>query len=1017
MRPLVLGLSAFGPYAGQQIVDFRELGDRSLFLIHGPTGAGKTTLFDAICFALYGDTSGGDRDGRGMRSDHADPETLTEVSLDFALGAERYRVSRRPEQERSKKRGTGTTKSPPRATLWRLSEEGGGPGAVIAGQWREVTDAVTGILGFASAQFCQVTMLPQGQFQRFLLSDSRERQAILEVLFRTEFYRRVEEALKAAAKGVEERARELARKREILLQQAGVSSQEEMKAKRQSLENDQQALDSLLQDLRRDESRAQTELNAARELAARVKERVEAEEALARLDRQRPTMDARQQTLERAKRAAALGDLWQEVGTRDRERQEATSRSTQGEMALRRGKEDLEKVGKALLQEEVRSPERDELTKQILRFEDLRGRVEGLEAARANLGTLRSLARDKAAERDRIQGSLKDLIRLLQTSRQDLQSAQTEAAQMDSRKAALEWEQNRITHATRLRELARQLFQAREDVEAIALELENAEAGLSGTKARIESMELLWTEAQAAILARALSPGEPCPVCGSLDHPAPAHREGELPDETALRRARKKRQEQERERDALREKARTRGESLTKVVSEIQAIRAMVGEGDLDPEAIRVRVVETEKMVNQAESALKTVEKLAKTIQDLEKKESEWKESLQRAEAEFTEADNRSKVQEGSFREKEAQVPEEYRVPGALDRVYGKARTSLNALNQALERARKGHEDSSKGVAAMEQGLAAAREHEETVKERLDQARDRFEDRLRQASFADEAEFKRAAMDREDMELLGQELQRYSEDLAAARARAERAREQAGDSEPPSIDPLERALKDVKEHLAQAISQRGELTQGLRQTETLLRDLIDTEKKERIQEARFGTLGRIAEVANGRNPYGITFQRFVLAALLDDVLAAASQRLKLMSRGRFELTRALQRADQRTAGGLDLLVYDAYTGTHRLVNSLSGGESFLASLALALGLSDVVQAYAGGVRMETIFVDEGFGSLDPEALDLAFRALVDLQKGGRLVGIISHVPELRERIDARIEILPGRKGSVARIVV
>jgi len=196
----------------------------------------------------------------------------------------------------------------------------------------------------------------------------------------------------------------------------------------------------------------------------------------------------------------------------------------------------------------------------------------------------------------------------------------------------------------------------------------------------------------------------------------------------------------------------------------------------------------------------------------------------------------------------------------------------------------------------------------------------------------------------------------------------------------------------------------------------LLDQLERTAKEISLLESRYAVVGRISEVANGRNAQGITFQRFVLVALLDDVLAAASHRLQVMSKGRFELIRARERLDQRTAGGLDLMVFDAYTGTSRPVNTLSGGESFIASLSLALGLSDVVQAYAGGIKLETIFVDEGFGSLDPESLDLAFRALIDLQKGGRLVGIISHVPELKERVDVRLEIAPSNRGSKVKFI-
>jgi exonuclease SbcC len=178
-------------------------------------------------------------------------------------------------------------------------------------------------------------------------------------------------------------------------------------------------------------------------------------------------------------------------------------------------------------------------------------------------------------------------------------------------------------------------------------------------------------------------------------------------------------------------------------------------------------------------------------------------------------------------------------------------------------------------------------------------------------------------------------------------------------------------------------------------------------------EERFAVLGRLSEVANGKNQYGVTFQRYVLGALLDDVTIAATQRLQLMSRGRYQLQRTMERAHSRAAGGLELEIFDAYTGLERGVATLSGGEIFLASLSLALGLADVVQAYTGGIHLDTIFVDEGFGTLDPETLDYVLRSLIDLQQGGRLVGIISHVPELKERIDARLEVQLAERGSVA----
>jgi DNA repair protein SbcC/Rad50 len=245
----------------------------------------------------------------------------------------------------------------------------------------------------------------------------------------------------------------------------------------------------------------------------------------------------------------------------------------------------------------------------------------------------------------------------------------------------------------------------------------------------------------------------------------------------------------------------------------------------------------------------------------------------------------------------------------------------------------------------------------------------------------------------------------------------ERAQQAARDLMAPDIEELDKAFQKAKDNLEGGIKAETALNEQFKQLNGWLEGLRKVVHELESLEAHYAVTGRIADVANGRNHSGMTFQRFVLAALLDDVLIAASERLKLMSKGRFHLQRTTVRGDRRAAAGLDLEVYDTYTGTTRPVNTLSGGESFLASLALALGLADVVQAYAGGIRLDTIFVDEGFGSLDPEALDLAFRALVDLQHGGRLVGIISHVPELKERIDVRLEVTRTQRGSLASFVV
>ena len=345
------------------------------------------------------------------------------------------------------------------------------------------------------------------------------------------------------------------------------------------------------------------------------------------------------------------------------------------------------------------------------------------------------------------------------------------------------------------------------------------------------------------------------------------------------------------------------------------------------------------------------------------------------------------------------------------------AEEHLQALTQALERARAQTEQTQRDLAVQEATLQGAQATVHSARQHAAEAQQTFTCRLYEAGFADAADFQAACLDAPTLAQLEDEIQRYAGDLQAARTRLQRAQEAAQGLTMPDLEGMEHHLHEVQTALEECSRERGGLAEQLDRATGWLADLQQTTREMAQQEARYAVVGRIAEVAEGQNAYRMTFQRFVLAALLDEVLIAASQRLQLMSRGRFDLQRAREHIDRRMAGGLDLVVYDAYTGTTRPVNTLSGGESFLASLSLALGLSDVVQAYAGGVTLQTLFVDEGFGSLDPEALDLAFRALVDLQSGGRLVGIISHVPELKERIEARLEVTPGRGGSTVRFLL
>jgi len=954
MRPLRLVMKAFGPYAGRQELDFSELGGRGFFLIHGPTGAGKTSILDAICYALYGDTSGAEREGREMRSHHARPGTRTEVVFEFALGEEAYRVTRSPEWERPKRRGTGTTTEPAAAVLERLAPRGSGRGAppgagrgaaeVLETGVTAVTRRVEDLLGFRSDQFRQVIVLPQGRFRDLLAAEPsrrgdmvRRRQEILETLFRTTFYRDVEQALKEREKDLEMRIRGTRERRADVLARAGVGSREEMARKRSAL----------------------------------LERRAEAEREL--------------ETLRRgAEVAGLLVREAEKVLEREEELQEAERDRRRREEALKAARQRREAAEAAFAAEEGRAPEREEASRRLAWLKELAPKVEALEAAGRRLAAAAETleVREKASGEARAE---------LERLRADLKEREGLLAEEPALVVRVEALRTRLKERERVLEQASKLARLRgrtqEEQAALArLRAEEAAARERRRAARreLERLEAAWREGQAAVLAGTLKPGEPCPVCGSTEHPAPAVAGGEVPNHEALESKKTELLKLEEAVERAREEVARQEKAVAGLRAQMQAVEEGMGEAAASREEDLARETdEVRKALRKAEEALDRVERLKGETEDLRWRRDETEQRLEAAEKERERAALELERARADVAGREAEVPEALRDGAALERATVEAEERLEELRKALEAARSGFAAAEKDLARAEEALKACREAADAARRRL---------REQRRSFA--------------------------EHLTGAGWEADRAERLAGDLTRTDLDELRAGARRAEERRDKALTGLTELEAQVRDLEKALEELEGLERTLAGLETEYGVMGRLADVASGQNRLGMSLERYVLAALLDEVLEAASRRLAVMSQGRYRLQRVLEPADRRhRRGGLDLEVYDAYTGTTRSTATLSGGEGFLASLSLALGLAEVVQARAGGVRLDTVFVDEGFGSLDPEALDLALRALVDLQHGGRLVGIISHVPELRERVEARLEVVRGREGSTARFVV
>jgi exonuclease SbcC len=1020
MRPLTLTLSAFGPYADEHVLDFRQLGQRQFFLIHGPTGAGKTSLLDAMCYALYGVTSGAERDARKIRSDAAAPDVATRVVFDFALGDACYRVERSPEQQLARKRGTATSTVRSKATLWCRTgmDDEGAEGTVLATQERRVTAGIERLLGFKSEQFRQVVLLPQGQFRRLLLAGSQEREDIFEVLFHTETYHRIELALKEAAHEIETAVQDLRQRQRLLLEQAAVASGEELDTQCVQLTDDLAAREAQVVTLRQQETAMHAVLAEARETVHRLHECQEAEAALEALLERQEIVEAKQHQRERARQAVPLRDVEAFMQQRQAELAQTQEQRIAAEQAVTQMRQEVEQARAALDYEQQREAERGTARQHLDRLQVMRGQVEELAAAQQRLASAQEEMAQLTGAYDNVTQHLATYQQRIQEVQHDAEGLREVAAATPVRQLAVEQTKRAAAQAQRLHTDRQMCATARTTYVTAQQQLTQVVDELAQARQHRDALQEAWHTGQAAILAQRLTPGLPCPVCGSPAHPAPTRADTALPTETACKRAETKVRDLEQQYGRMHTEVAQHHADLLKLEGDIRALEEQLEAlRDAAPTALAAQVQTAQLAFEEAQTAQARLEELQHQLATLQQDVTQATAERAPMEATLREALLQQGQYEGQVRALAEHIPLPLRDLATLTTAMTVAEEHLQDLTQALEQARAKSEQVQRDLAMHEATLQGAQTMVHSTGQRAAEAQQIFTSRLHNAGFVDAADFRMAYLDPETLAQLDAEIQGYDGDLQAARLRLQRAQEAAQDLAVPDLEAIESHLQEVRATLEQCSREHGALMERLDRVTGWCAELQRTTSQMAQQEARYAVVGRLAEVADGHNTSRMTFQRFVLAALLDDVLIAASQRLRLMSRDRFDLQRIREHIDRRMAGGLDLMVYDAYTGTTRPVNTLSGGESFLASLSLALGLSDVVQAYAGGITLQTLFVDEGFGSLDPEALDLAFRALIDLQSGGRLVGIISHVPELQERSAARLEVVPGRGGSTVRFLL
>ena len=1017
MRPLKLRLQAFGSYVEEQILDFEKaLRDAPFVLIHGSTGAGKSTILDAIVFALYGESSGNIRKSTTLRSSTAPPERVTEVEYVFALGRRRYRILRSPAYERMS-RGKMTTRTA-KGQLYRLPDEGeDGEELLLASNVTEVSDRIGQLIGFDAEQFRQVVLLPQGQFQRFLLAEVKDRSAIMQRIFRTERYQRLEEALLQESIDLENAAKEEREHIDQMLRSENLNTSDELRARIAELK---EAIDRHAEELKVLEER-QKDARRAREAGAAAEQKLQdlaaAQKRFAEKEAQGESVRDFRVRLERAERAHPV--LYKEHMAIDAAALEKrrTDEQRTAETQLKTAQKELHAAQQRREAAEKQEPERTKKAERIQVLTDYAERA-------TQLHTCRKLAEALRASCVRAEERLKHSARSIEMLGIEHKENEDRIAALEkilATREAVQHEQERLkrcqSSAARIEELNVQATELSRKEAAAQKSWQSSVELLTAAKSKLRQMQTLYDLGSAARLAETLADGAPCPVCGALSHPMPAMHTEDIPSEQVV-------EECAKAVDSSEQTVQEAAHRLEKIKAEhTSALQSCAHEQKLLSEYLASDTLESlSQRVQKRDEELRTAQTdHAKRTTQLAAQKEQMEKLLVDQQAQESEVQkNRDLLHkhEGEQAALEAHLPQEYRDHAQIDteirRLKEEVAQEKRAYTEALERAN----ESAAAYARAESTQAAALRAAEEASQRARTAQTEYAAAWNAAGFASEEEYHAAVegkwADSKHLEKVRERLNLYDSERKAAEELFQQAKSAADGCTAPDMEALKAAEAAADQAVREHAREQGSRTERQKTLTRMMGDIDALEKAGAARAARYRVIGKLASVAAAKAPYLVHFQTYVLRSILSDVIEAANARLIMMSRGRYRLIHG-EGGEKRKWWGLEIDVFDEYTGLPRVSRTLSGGETFLASLALALGLSDVVQHYAGGMHLDMIFIDEGFGSLDSETLDIAIRALLEVQQeGGRLVGIISHVEELRARIPVHLEVLRTANGSKAR---
>lgn len=1021
MKPLRLTMTAFGPYRDTEVIDFSKLGSHRLFVVSGNTGAGKTSIFDAICFALYGNASGDDRnDSRMLRSHFADDQVHTSVDFLFELKGRTYRVFRQlPHVKTGNKGATGE-----RYELYEIDD---GREVPLTDRFivSQVDDRLRSLIGLTKEQFSQIVMLPQGEFQKLLTSETDNKEEILRRIFKTGLYKFVADHLNEKRRNTQQLCAELGKIRDYHISNAkGTFAGREGSLLQQVFSrehwNTHQVLEGLGVEIGYYAEQIQSLGQRLKDGSAKAQELTAYYHQARSLNEQFHILD---QKLAEQERLALQEEDIKQKSVRLSLAEQAVRLEVYERHYIELG-EELNRAGGQLKAAEAEY----EQAKAVLQTAE--GKFKREEAR----GGLREQA---VRDLDRLQGYLPTVRDMVQRQQRVVRLGE-EAAELIKRakacQAELEARQGeRNAAAGQIRELEERLIllpdkterlgllrqqavllqdylnlvekRAKEEQaeERLRLASEQAERALTGAESR-------WLEGQAGLLASHLHDGEPCPVCGSLHHPRRAAAGAPVPAREELEQLRRERLAAEQGHLEVKAGLAATGQQLLEREQQLrehgfgpaglqEAYAGLVKEGKT--------LAGEEKELRQEQARLVS---LKRALEEADRRLEELRKEKEQSLNLYNERNTAYATEKALYDQSAAALPEELRSLRGLEERIRLAEEAKLELEAAWKKVQLEHQSANERRIKAASALGHSRAMLEECRGKTEKARLSYQEALAQAGFQSEQAYLAAKLPVEARGALQEQIETHRLAAAAVARQVEELNAALAGKQRQDLSVMEQQLEELGQQLD---ALRGSFMQaeGMAARGTELKAcILAAEDNCRAAEREYQLVRDLYDVVRGENAKKISFERYLQIEFLEKIIHHANGRLQRMSGGQYYLVRSDRMEKRGKQSGLGFDVFDNYTGLLRDVKTLSGGEKFNASLCLALGMADVIQAYEGGVSLETMFIDEGFGSLDEESLSKAIEALIELQQSGRMIGVISHVQELKQAIPAILEVKKTREG-------